>query len=268
MHINHKLFLSLTVIVLSMVGTTSSYAAKVKSHYAHVNVESARSPWFLGAGGGFSWINLNKNTSVPNGSLADPPSNLDSLTIHSPNEGTAQIMFGYRWQEQNPYLPYAQLFLQYRHYFKKDITGQVDQYSLPEFVNYNYRMGYSADLVTINGKFDFIQCSRVMPYVSAGGGLIVNNLSSYHETALSNVTARDNPGYQSSQKVNWAGTLGAGFDLIVTENTWITLGYEHVFQGSLKSGAGTGSWSQTALNFGNVKMDNVFLTLSTNLPQA
>jgi opacity protein-like surface antigen len=257
-------------LIVLLIGLSSSLFAKTahSSHKKYIHVATtSKSNWFLSGGGGVGWISLNSYTAVPNGSFADPPYNNDLYSINSPNTTTAQVNFGYRWNRKKVFIPKTYLFLQYRHYFQRNITGNVQQYSLPEFLNYTYTMPYSADLVTLTGKFDLYEFKKILPYVSIGGGFIINTLSGYNETAFSGVTPRINPGFKGSQQLKGAVTLGAGFDFNFTKDVWATLGYEHVFQGSLVSGAGVGSWSQTNLNFGNIKMDNVFLTISANLPQ-
>lgn len=223
--------------------------------------------WFLGAGVGANNTHLNHIATVPNGSFAPSPYDVDTFTIKNPStQVITQLTGGYRWNKVNPYLPYASLFFQYRHYDGKNITGTVQQYSLPGFTNYSYKMKYRADLLTLTGKFNLIECKAFSPFVTVGTGVVLNSLNTYNETAFANVTPRINPAYQGNQHSNWAGTLGAGVDWLFKKELWLTLGYEHVFQGSLKS-TGTGSWSGTTLDFGTVKMDTVFLSLSTIIPQ-
>src|SRR5437762_7415712 len=107
-------------------------------------------------------------------------------------------------------------------------------------------MSYSADLLTMSGKFDLVECKHVMPYLSAGIGAVINSVYDYTETPTAHVTPRVSPGYTTNNTTHLALTLGAGIDYILTENYWITLGYEHVFQGgSVKSGPGLTTWSGT-----------------------
>jgi len=112
--------------------------------------------WFVGVGVGGAKMNVSKSsTNVSNGSLAAPPFNSDLYTIKDPSDKIVlQADVGYRWHRDQSFIPYTSLYFQYRHYNSSNITGSVYQYSLPEFLNYNYRLTYSADLLTINGKLN------------------------------------------------------------------------------------------------------------------
>ncbi|MHB1947709.1 MAG: outer membrane protein [Gammaproteobacteria bacterium] len=258
------------------------HAKKSKSHhykksykgdyYKGAAVSLNENGWFFGLGGGAAWTHVgHSSTTVPNGSDTPPPTNVDAYSITNPKVvANMQLMLGYRWHIENLcYLPYLSLYLQYRHNFNANLHGTIEQYSLPDFLNYRYRMNYDSDLITLNGKFDLVEFYHIMPYLAGGLGVIINHLNNYNETAFVGVTPRTSPHFNGISTTNFAGTLGAGLDFILTKNLWLTLGYEHVFvSGHLKSGSGTAAWSGTTLNFGNVRTDNVFLSLTANFPQA
>jgi opacity protein-like surface antigen len=224
--------------------------------------------WFVGIGSGLSQSHFSDSTTtVSNGSGATPPSQNDFLTIKKPNiAGIAQFTVGYRWQREKKFIPYYQIYFQYRHYLTTDVDGTVEQYSLPTFLNYNYSTSFDADLYTVNGKFDLVQFKNMMPYLAVGAGVIVTNLYRYSETAFPGVTQRTNPNYDDGRNQNLAVTLGAGIDITLTKNVWATVGYEHVFQGTAKTKQGSGSWSSTSLNLGHVHSDTVFLNFSAKFP--
>lgn len=223
--------------------------------------------WFIGFGGGASWISLSGSTSVKNGSTFPPPFNQDRFTINNPSTGIVQLNVGYITNSLTTYFTSLSAYIQYRHYYGTNITGSIDQYSLPEFHNYNYSMSFEADLFTLNGKVGLVQISKIIPYLSGGIGFVNNHLNNYSETALPNVTPRISPAYQGNTHTNFALTLGAGFDLLVNRCTTLTLGYDHVFQGNIISGSGVTTWSGTKLNFGNANLDTVFVNMTLNFPQ-
>ncbi len=237
------------------------------------NTQMQPDTWIMGAGGGLSWINLPSNEYIENGiGILAPygvpaPYNYDNYSVNAQQAGIFQYFFGYRWHRSASCLPYYSLSAQYTHFFSSNVSGEVTQFSFPAFENYNYKMRYTADLFTLNGKFDLIDFHSFLPYLSAGIGAIFNHINSYDESPLSNVTPRMSPGYRGNSDVKLAGTLGAGLDFIVNNHYWVTLGYEHVFQGNIRSGPGVGLWSNSVLNLGNVKMDSVFLVLTANFPQ-
>lgn len=224
--------------------------------------------WFMSVGGGMTRLNFADKVNVDNGTQMVPPNNIDYFTVNNPKAGIFQYNLGYQWHDESPYFPYTSFFLQYRHYFRTNITGNVVQFSLPTFNNYQYKMSYEADMLTLNGKFDLINYHHFLPYVSAGLGFIVNHLNDYSESVHPNVTPRIPPSYQGNTKLKGALTLGVGIDYLISQHYGLTLGYDHVFQGIAKSGPGEGLWNQTKLNFGNVKMDTVFINLNIHFPQA
>src|SRR3990167_423404 len=253
-------FLRLTAI--------SGLSAVCAVSQAGTDVPMGSNSWFIGLGGGVSGIYLPRDTVINNGVNLPPPNHHDTATMNNPSASNVQLEAGYRWHRAIPYFPYAQWALQYRHYANVKISGTLNKFSSPGFDNYHYQLKYEADLFTIAGKVDLFQCKRVLPYLSAGIGAVINHVNSYSETALLNVTPRTSPDFQGNVNTKLALTLGAGLDYLMTENTWLTLGYEHVFQGNTKSGPGVDSWSSTAFNIGNTKMDTLFISLSANIPAA
>lgn len=246
----------------------SSFAASAMNLYKSDGALASENSWFIGIGGGLGWNDFDKSTTtVSNGSGATPPMNSDLFTINKPSSSNVgQLNIGYRWHQPKKFLPYYQVYLQYRHYNSTGVVGTVEQYSLPEFLNYAYRVDYEAELYTINGKFDLVQAERFMPYVMVGGGFLVTHLYDYTESAYPPVTARYSPAYRGGTTTSPVLTAGLGVDVVLTKNFWLTLGYDHVFQGRVQTGDGTQAWSDTHLNFGNVSSDTVFLNLTAKFP--
>lgn len=228
------------------------------------------SDWFIGLGGGLAWNHFDESTAtVPNGSNATPPINNDLYSIQTPsNSAIEQLNVGYRWHQEKKFLPFYQVYFQYRHTNEVDVNGTIEQYSLPEFLNYTYSLNYATDLYTINGKFDLVQENRIMPYVAVGAGVIVTHLTNYTESAIPPVTARISPSFQGGTHTSLALIGGVGVDFILTKNMWLTLGYDHVFQDNASTEQGSSTWSGTKLSLGNVRADTVFLNISAKFPDA
>jgi len=256
-------------LIFLMIASFVSYPAQAAPLAKKIPKETTtnENSWFVGMGAGTAWTDLsNGYTTVSNG--APSPYDQDSFSIKTPASQTQlQFSAGYRWQTKKAFIPYYSAFFQYRRYLGTYIKGIIDQYSLPEFENYDYQMRYRAELFALNGKIDLCEYNHILPYLAAGAGIIYNRLNNYRETALPNVTARISPGYSGNTNTNLALTLGLGVDIKLTKNIWATVGYEYLSQGTVSTGNGETTWSGTHLQFGkNTKMSTVFLNVSVNVP--
>ncbi len=256
------------LILNTLILLPISFSLFPAASFAHTSgSKTPPSAWFAGIGGGNSWIGLSSTTSIVNGEIVPPPFNQDAFSINNPSMGIAQVEAGYVWNiKKRAYIPAASVFIRYRHYMQAHVAGNIDQYMIPEFENYSYKMNYEAELFSLNGKVGLFRVKRLIPYLSGGVGFIINHLSDYSESPKSDVTARLSPAYKGNTDTKLALTLGLGLDFLINDTTMATLGYDHVFQGNLKSGAGQGTWSNTVLNFGNVQMDTVFVNLTVSFP--
>lgn len=252
-----KLLLIVTLFLLSFViGNQTVWA---QSLVPTCNVCKNENQWLLGMGGGGVKRNLNSSTRILNGSPVATPYDHDIYTIRTSSyKGIIKLFGGYQWGNLNTFFPYYSLTLQYEHQFKSKINGTVEEYALPEFINYNYSMRLSSDIVNMVGKIDLLQYKCLLPYFSVGIGAAFNRVSNYTEWALPTVfPARVEPGYNRKTSTNFAYSLGAGIDIITLPNVWITIGYEYLNLGKMNSGRGAGSWSSTHLNFGRLKTNTV-----------
>lgn len=255
---------------------TAAYATQptLKVHKHHVKHYKGQcshneDSWFVGVGYGRSWSYLrNSQSMVSNGSGATPPWDKDYYSIKTPSpESAFQFDLGYRWHKKRKFAPYYAAYLQYRRNLSTYIKGNVYQYSMPDFENYDYQMRYSADLLTLNGKVDLFEYRHILPYLAAGVGVLYNHVTNYKEYPLENVTPRYSPAYAGNTDPNLAVVAGVGVDIKFTKNVWGTLGYEYIAQGSFVSGDGDSTWAGTYLRFGKkARMSTAFFNLSVNIP--
>lgn len=250
-------------VVCSIVGALSCIYSPLSLARGYCPLKDT---WFVSLGAGGASIGLPSYTDVNNGSGAAPPFDKDRYTISNASATMTQLAVGYRFHQKTNLLPVTSLSLQYKHYMNANITGTVDQYSAPGFINYNYQVRYGADMFLLNAKVDLIERRKIMPYLSGGLGVALTHMNDYTETPTAGVTARTSPGFRGDTIKRLVVTVGAGLDYAYSENIWVTLGYEHTFQSSLKTRTGTGSWSSQPLNLGNPDMDTVFVSLTANFP--
>ncbi len=276
--LNKKFFLLkiLPFLLITIILAGPALAQKGKSSHAlglHSKkraTQKSENTWFFGLGGGLNWVALSRGyTTVYNGALVSPPSNLDYYTVKTPAaQSQLQSTVGYRWHRRAKYFPYLSGYFQYRHYFPTHIKGSIEQYSLSDFENYDYRMSLSADLLTLNAKVNLIESSHVLPYLALGLGGIFNYLQLYQEFPKSNVTARNSPSFGDHTDAGPVLTLGLGLDFKATKNWWVSLGYELLFQGSLSTQNGTVGWGDSHLVFSNdTKMNTIYIQITANIPE-
>lgn len=210
--------------------------------------------WYVGMDAGLMQSSMHSKTmTVPNGSNYPPPENLDQYALKSHHPVMLDLQAGRRWQRDQQWLPAYALGLRYQHVFTKNIQGTVTEYSLPEFVNYNYQWGVGADALSLYSKLDLVQYSRLMPYVDLGLGVSSARSAHYSETALANVTPRFSPDYASKRSTQFTYNLGAGIDVILTPNLLVSAGYEYQSFGKMASGFGQGpNWHAAQLKLGHL----------------
>lgn len=225
-----------------------------------------RNGWFASLDLGLQTVQSGNEMRVNNGSDFDTPYNTDIYTAdNSSNQTSLGLTAGYRWQNESLWLPQYSLGLRYKYLFANDMSGQIIQYSLPEFTNYNYTLNTSSNVFLVAAKADVYKYKQVMPYVSLGLGLSLND-ASYSEQAKPDITPRVSPNFASQSTSQFAYTLGVGFDFKVTEQIMFSLGYEFQDMGSLSTGPGTSDgclkWSDQTLSQANYQAHALLLSMT------
>ena len=209
--------------------------------------------WYTLLEGGASQPSISSD-SVDNGSNFASPYNMDFYSTKKTSQGFASIGAGYFWTQGTTWFSAFGLGLRYRYMIPQNIGGQVTQYTLPEFTNYNYQLKIASNTLTAQTKLNFIDFKMLAPYVSAGLGLAINNAEVYSETALPSVTSRISPGFGSKTNNNFTYNFGVGLDLKMNrafnQQLVLSLGYEYQNLGKIKSSNGVSTWSNTSLNLG------------------
>lgn len=234
------------------------------SALAFANASIADSPWtkgrwYLAGQLGGQGAKANSSTTVHNGSGFPAPFDRDIYT--SANRNMAVLLgleAGQRWDVHYPWLSAFSLGLRYQYFMNTDMHGQVMQFSLPQFTNYNYKWQSAANVLLANAKLNFKQYQLFSPYVNAGLGSALYSGGKYSETALEGVTARISPHFANRSGGQFAYQLGAGVDYQFSEAILLNAGYQYSNLAAMRSGPGTDNWSSQSLNFGTVH-SNAFL---------
>jgi opacity protein-like surface antigen len=164
------------------------------------------------------------------------------------------VFAGYTWQNETRWLPSYSLRLNYLYGLSSDATSNVEQFSLPQFENYQAQYEVQSQMLLGVFKLDLYRYKRLSPFISAGLGVAWNRFSDYDEQAFAGITPRVNPNFEDKTHANLAYTLGAGFDFLLTDKFSLSLEYDYGYLGHVKSG-------ESAISPG----DNLDSKLSTNM---
>lgn len=220
--------------------------------------------WYINLSAGVAQPKIPSVLLIDNGSDFDPPNNRDRYSTHWPNSAMISAVVGRLWQRTEQFIPGYALGLRYQHVFTKDITGQVMQYSVPEFTNYEYNLGVLINTLSAYSKVELVRLGPVIPYINGGLGVSVNNSETYVEMSLPGITPRNSPAYAGKTRTQFTYDLGLGIDVVINPELMLTLGYEYQNFGKLITGAAQpSSWATQRLDLGTLNT-NTF-TVGLNL---
>ncbi len=221
------------------------------------------SNWYLTIGGGEQFPNSSSTLTVNNGSGFPSPYDVDIYSGSSRNNSGIFALSGGRvWQRNSFYIPSYSLGVMWQHLFRNNLNGQITQYSDPEFLNYDYQLNTTSNVVLAYSKINIFSYKKFLPYFNIGLGGTFNRTNGYNEEALEFVTARVSPQFQDNSSNQFAYLLGAGFDVLATPNLSISAGYNYLNIGNLATGYGVETWSAAKLNYGANSTNEVLITLN------
>lgn len=218
--------------------------------------------WYASGSLGMEYPHFNANWRVNNGSGLTPPGNQDIYTFDNNHHPFINGSTGYYFTQNKAWFPALSLGLTYQYLPSNDIGGHIFQYSIPSFMNYNFRWDVTAHILLASAKLNLFQLHSFMPYLSAAAGPAYIRASSYHETALPDVTPRTSAGFAESTNTQFAYVLGAGLDYQLNTHYLLSLGYQYLSLGKIRSGSGAGSWYSETLYLGYYRSNEILLSLT------
>lgn len=256
-----NLFYSTAITLLLVIGNPS-FSKNIKNIQNGLppSIFNSQGNWFISLGGGGQFPDLNSHMKVNNNSGFPEPFDHDRYSISNNNGGVIAASIGRHWQNNNFWLPSYSLGLFWQYFFKTHIHGEITQYSLPEFTNYNYNLDFVSKLLLASGKINLFQYRIFSPYINGGIGSSFNNVSNYCEKAFSGVTPRVSPEFRDSNISEFAYNLGAGIDIQVLPQLILSVGYLYQDLGPISSGNGVNAWAEQSLNPGSYRSNEVLVT--------
>ncbi|PWY56333.1 hypothetical protein DGG96_03090 [Legionella qingyii] len=252
----------LGITTLLFVFHSPSYSKNIENIQSslHQSISNAQGNWFTSLGGGAQFPELNSHTKVNNGSGFPAPYGADRYSITNDNGGVIAASMGRRWHNDSIWFPSYSLSIFWQYFFKTHISGEITQYSLPQFTNYNYNLDFTSNLLLASGKINLMRYGIFSPYINGGIGTSFNNISNYSETAFAGVTPRVSAGYRNSNTSEFAYNVGAGVDVQILPQLFLSVGYIYQDLGPLSSGHGVNAWTGESLNLGSYRSNEVLIT--------
>ena len=186
----------------------------------------------------------------------DPTYPSDQYQDHSAsNDGTVGITLGAHWQRQTQWLPGIDLGLRYQ-YYSTTISGAVDEFSLPQFHDYDYSYSVMANTLMLASKIYLVEFHHFEPFISGSLGISFNQATNYSEAALVS-PSRVTPSMAGGMHSNRAYTFGAGIRYNITDYAALSLAWQYAHLGYVDTGAITTEISSaTAGNTMRVPLQN------------
>lgn len=225
------------------------------------------SNWYVSGGIGFLIPSLSSHsTTVFNGSTTQNPNDLYSIS--KPGVApTLALEGGYRWTRINDWFHTVTVGLRYQYLTSFTANGSIAQYSSADHANYNYNLNVAAHVLSVLGKLSLYQFKHFSPYVSVGVGQAFTTVGDYSEDPLGNVQPRVSPGYQNKSTMNTVISAGLGVDYLFNRSWSMSLGYEYLTLGKLKTGNGTSTnWTNQSLSLGSLSASAIILSVNYQLP--
>ncbi len=172
------------------------------------------------------------------------------------NEPVGFIEIGAAWQRPEAIFPGVSLGLRYMSAAAAKVSGYIDQYSLPDFRNYDF--SYQVQLSNLMAllKAGVCRVGIAMPYILAGAGAGIYSTSNYTEQATPNVTPRVSPAFASVSNTQFSYQFGAGIDFAILKTLSLNFEYDHIHYGTVQTGNGVNYATETGTNYDNESLRN------------
>ena len=242
-----------SIIVLLLTGHSPSFSK-------NTDVLNSQRDWFVGLGVGAQFTSWRSDMRINNGSVASAP--YDRFSMTNNNGPVLAVSTGRRWKNEDVWFPAYSLGIFWQYFFKTSISGQIEQYSLPEFTNYNYHLHETTNILLASAKINLFQYRMFSPFIHGGIGGALSHISNYIENAKAGIIPRVSPGFRNANSCEFAFNIGVGIDLQLMPQSFFSVGY--IFQdiGPISSSTGIGTWAHQVLQPGFHYTNEVLITVT------
>lgn len=260
----HRLSGVAVIVTPRQVAQTHTASTQPVAHkIVYKEKDTPENKWFvLVQGGGLSSQN-HGNFLIDNGSDYPAPENVDVYSSKQRDQGTVALTLGKQIPVQSAVVNQYTLSARLQYLIPENVGDTIMQYSLPQFLNYNYSRKLSALALTADTKINMLHLAIVSPYLNGGLGISLNQMKSYSEAALPGVTARVSPGFANQSSTQFTYHVGAGLDFAFADNWSCSVGYEYEDFGRFSSGSGQWTWAAAGvLPFGSYHANTALFGLT------
>lgn len=183
----------------------------------------------LSAAGGVDWYTISHTH------LIISPFETDKIEVDDPSaKGTWKIGVGYYLFEeslrQRDYFNHLLLELNLYQTFAS-VTGDVLQYELPQFNNYDFDAPVTSTRLMLDFKPSLFTWKNITPYPILGVGVTWNSIS-YHEKAEeSDIDSMSRLILSKHTIAQFAWEMGVGFNVVLSDRLSISAEYIYAFLG-------------------------------------
>lgn len=181
------------------------------------------------AAGGLSWYN------VPNTDLIISAYETDRDHVHHHStDGAWKVGVGYSlFEEKLSQWPYFSHLLFEANVYQSFTTlkGDVWQFGLPEFNNYNFRAPVTSTRLMFDVKPEFFAWNSISPYAILGAGAVWNTLSYREQVTGVGIPAGSALLLSKHTTSHFAWEAGAGFSVSLSNRLSATAEYVYAFLG-------------------------------------
>ncbi|WP_028387738.1 SPOR domain-containing protein [Legionella fairfieldensis] len=220
------------------------------------------SKWFVQLQGGVFFPLMDRQILIDNGADVPAPGNVDIYSVKQSNPGTIALTVGHRMTTQLSTIDHYTFSGRLQYVLPANVGKTIMQYSIPEFLNYNYNWKLSALALTADTKLNLFNFSNFLPYINGGLGVSFNQARSYRETALPEVTPRVSPAYANHTLTHFTYHVGAGLDFFYARHWLLSVGYEFESLGDFSSGKGQSTWFPESLYLGTYQANTLLFSVT------
>lgn len=203
--------------------------------------------WFGGFGVGWTNPTGTDATNFATSGMAGFPD--DKYVGNGGNDAVSwSILGGYQWQRDAEWFPALSLGVGYTR-VSPSINGVIYVNSMDEAKNFTYKYHVTQQLPMVTFKADLWRWKRLMPYVSVGAGMAINQVHNYSDAPIPGATLwKRGYGFTSTTNTQFAGSAGAGIDCWIANRAQVSLGYQYTSSGTVHTGYGEGVLSSNQLS--------------------